>query len=111
MHSIGFKYNNKDYTCQPIGTGLWQCPPSSTPADIQLNCQTDGVNKINCTLPESTTNLICDISISPFNCNIQNTNVQNYLQNRSISNDNTNIVLVGILILFLLLILINVYKK
>lgn len=106
MNSIGFKYNNINHICQSQGPGVWQCPQSSTAANIQLNCQTDNVNKISCSLPQSTTDLICNTSFEPFNCTLQNTKLQSYLQPLLINNDN-DITIICIFMLFLIFVLMG----
>jgi hypothetical protein len=73
MESIGFVYNKKNYTCQSLGPGKWSCSQTTQPADILLTCEMDGIDKIVCTLPESTTDLICETSYQPFNCDLVNT--------------------------------------
>lgn len=72
MESIGFNYNNKNYTCQSEGPGVWSCGESENPANIQLTCSESGQNKITCTLPNSSTTLTCDTVSDPFGCTLQN---------------------------------------
>jgi len=63
MSSIGFTYNGKSYIYQSEGPGVWSCGESSTLADTQLTCSNGGLDKISHTLPESTTDLVCDSSV------------------------------------------------
>ena len=121
MESIGFDYNNKNYLCQPLGTGKWQCGESPTPAQIQLTCENNGIDKITCSLPESTTNLVCETSYAPFNCELNNNTAnkarldKDYLENSDMGETNpgrsnisrTIIPLVFMFIIFFLLIFIG----